>query len=51
MVRSFAPVFAGGSSMEKGLKLRLFAETCDYPQWRSGYVMSGKIEGTGFKSC
>ena len=33
--------FAGGSSMEKALNLRLFAKSCDHPQWRSGYVRSG----------
>ena len=43
--------FAGGSSMEKALKLRLFANSCDHPQWRSGYVKSGQSEGTGFKVC
>ena len=43
--------FAGGSSMEKALNLRLFAKSWDHPQWRSGYVRSGQTEGTGFKSC
>ena len=43
--------FAGGSSMEKALNLRLFDNSCDHPQWRSGYVRSGHTEGTGFKSC
>ena len=43
--------FAGGSSMEKGLNLRLFATLRDDPQWRSGYVRSGQTEGTGLKSC
>ena len=43
--------FAGGSSMEKALNLRLFAKACDHPQWRSGYVRSGLFEGTGIKSC
>ena len=42
---------AGGSPMEKALKLRLFADLCDYPQWRSGYVRSGQAEGVGFISC
>ena len=42
--------FAGGSSMEKALNLRLFAKSRDHPQWRSGYVRSGQTEGTGFKS-
>ena len=37
--------------MEKALDLRLFAKTCEYPQWRSGYVRSGQPEGTGFKFC
>ena len=43
--------FAGGSSMEKALNLRLFATLCDHPQWRSGSVRSGETEGTGFKTC
>ena len=42
---------AGGSPMEKALNLRLFANSCNHPQWRSGYVRSGQTEGTGFKSC
>ena len=37
--------------MEKALNLRLFANSCDHPQWRRGYVRSGLIEVTGFKSC
>ena len=43
--------FAGGSSIEKALNLRLFAKSCVHPQWRSGYVRSGQTEGSGFKSC
>ena len=43
--------FAGGSSMEKALNLRLFAKSRDHPQWRSGCVKSGQAEGTGFNSC
>ena len=42
--------FAGGSSMEKVLRLRLFAKSCDRPQWHNGYVRSGQSEGTEFKS-
>ena len=30
---------------------RQIAKSCDHPQWRSGYVRSGLIEGTEFKSC
>ena len=37
--------------MEKALNLRLFAESCVHPQWRSGYVRSGQTKGTGFKPC
>ena len=43
--------FAGGSSMEKALNLRLFATSCDHPQWRGGHVRSGQTEDTGFNSC
>ena len=43
--------FAGGSSMEKALNLRLFTASCDHPQWRSDYVRSGLTEDTGFKPC
>ena len=35
--------------MEKALNVRLFAKSCDHPQWRSGYVRSGQPEDTGFK--
>ena len=43
--------FAGGSSIEKALNLRLFTKSCDHPQWRSGYARSGQLEGTGFNSA
>ena len=43
--------FAGGSSMEKALNLRLFTKSCVHPQWRSGYESSGKPESTGFIFC
>ena len=43
--------FAGGSSMENALTLRLFTKSCDRPQWRSGYMRSGQLGGTGFKFC
>ena len=35
--------------MENALNLRLFTKSCDHPQWRSGYVRSGQLGGTGFK--
>ena len=43
--------FAGGSSIEKALNLRLLAKSHHHPRWRSGYVRSGQSECTGFKSC
>ena len=43
--------FAGGSSMEKVLNVRLFTTAPDHPQWPSGYVRSSQPEGTGFKFC
>ena len=46
-----ARLFAGGSSMEKALKLRLFTKSCDRPQWRNAHVKSDKPDGTGFKFC
>ena len=46
-----AQSFAGRSSMEKELNMRLFAKSCDHPQWRSGHVRSGQLEGTRVKFC